>query len=86
MTATRRCAVLRAVFDRMQAGTAAWMRIPERRQWLLASGFELTGTIPEKFRRLQQAEMAVWGDVVRSRHPHAVTVRRRCEYSVARTE
>lgn len=43
------------------------MRIPERRQWLLASSFEPTGTKPGEFRRLRLAEMAMRSDVIRIR-------------------
>jgi tripartite-type tricarboxylate transporter receptor subunit TctC len=55
------------VLNRLQAETAAWMRVPERREWLLGSGFEPVGSTAAEFRRLQAAESAQWGEIIRSR-------------------
>jgi tripartite-type tricarboxylate transporter receptor subunit TctC len=55
------------VLSRLQTETAAWMRIPERREWLLGSGFEPVGSTAAEFRRMQATESAQWGEIIRSR-------------------
>jgi tripartite-type tricarboxylate transporter receptor subunit TctC len=56
-----------AVLNRLQAETVAWLRIPERREWLLGSGFEPVGSTAAEFRRMQATESAQWGEIIRSR-------------------
>jgi len=56
-----------AILERMRTETLAWMRLPERQDWLIANGFDVIGSTVEEFRRAQAAEMAMWGELIRTR-------------------
>jgi len=56
------------ILDRLQAEAAAWMRAPDRRDWLHAGGFVPIASTAEEFRRARAAETALWGEIIRSRN------------------
>ena len=56
------------ILDRLQAEIAAWMAIPERRDWLRAGGFVPMASTAEQYRQARAAESAMWGEIIRTRN------------------
>ncbi|HEY4254399.1 MAG TPA: tripartite tricarboxylate transporter substrate binding protein [Roseomonas sp.] len=59
-----------AILDRLRTAVVAWLRAPERREWLDNSGFIPIGSTGEEFQRMRTEESAMWGQIIRSRGIH----------------
>ncbi|MDB5383096.1 MAG: tripartite tricarboxylate transporter substrate binding protein [Rhodospirillales bacterium] len=55
------------ILDALQQAVAAWLRIPERREWLLSVGFVPIGSTAAEFHEARRTESAMWGDIIRTR-------------------